>query len=139
MSLINWDENFSIHNEKIDNQHKRLIAIINQLHDAIVNGNAKDVLGNIISDLYDYAKVHFSSEEALFEKYNYSKIEEHKKSHRILCLSVERYQDMFYKNKLSVNEFANFMANWLIDHLMVEDREFGQTLKKIEQTQKITR
>ena len=135
MSLISWDENFSVYIKKIDNQHKHLINLINKLHDAIENGTARDIIGDIITSLYNYTQTHFSSEEALFEQYNYHKAEEHKRSHRNLRYSVERYQDLFHRDKLDVIEFANFMSNWLVDHLMVEDREFGQMIIKVEQTQ----
>ena len=119
----------------MDNQHKRLIDLINQLHQAMEDGTAQEVVGDIITALYEYAKNHFNDEENLLEKYNYHKIEQHKEAHRNLCSMVERYQDIFHQNKLSINEFAHFMANWLFDHLMVDDKEYSLMIKNKERSQ----
>ena len=119
----------------MDEQHKRLIDLINQLHQAMEDGSAREGIGDIINDLYEYAKTHFNDEDILLEKYNYQKIEQHKRAHRNLYFMVERYQDMFQQDTHSINEFAHFMANWLFDHLMVDDKEYSQIITNKERIQ----
>ena len=65
MALMVWDNSFSVNVKEIDAQHQKLIALINDLHDAMKTGKAKDVLGKILSDLTDYTVYHFGNEERL--------------------------------------------------------------------------
>ena len=78
METIRWSENISVNNYVIDNQHKYLIELTNNL---ILNSNAKvnsEIIGETLTKLYKYSKEHFEDEEALLEKFNYPKLEEHK-------------------------------------------------------------
>ena len=65
METIRWSENISVNNYVIDNQHKYLIELTNNL---ILNSNAKvnsEIIGETLTKLYKYFKVHFMDEEAL--------------------------------------------------------------------------
>ncbi|MCC6132451.1 MAG: hemerythrin, partial [Acidobacteria bacterium] len=54
MSLITWSDELSVGVSAFDNQHKRLVALINELHDAMSAGKGSKVLGKILSELADY-------------------------------------------------------------------------------------
>ncbi len=43
MALIDWDKSLSVNVEEIDQQHKKLIAMINELNEAMRNGKGKEV------------------------------------------------------------------------------------------------
>jgi len=53
-------------NEDIDNQHKKWIEIINELHEALINENE---FGNIIEEsleaMVEYTQVHFLSKKSI--------------------------------------------------------------------------
>ena len=54
MSLIRWNDNFSVNVTMIDHDHKKLVAMINELTDAMKAGRGKDVLGKILYELIQY-------------------------------------------------------------------------------------
>lgn len=71
MALIQWDDSFSVKVAEIDQQHKRLIVMINELHDAMKQGKGKDALGKIINGLISYTATHFDTEERYFDQFEY--------------------------------------------------------------------
>jgi len=80
MPFIEWNDTFSVSVDEIDNQHKKLFGIINELHDSVVERNSKRVIGGLLKELLDYTDYHFKSEEKLYELFNFS-YKFHKKIH----------------------------------------------------------
>jgi hemerythrin len=71
MELIKWKDVFSVKVSEVDNQHKKLIGLINQLYDAMRVGKGREVLGSVLTELVNYTIYHFSTEERLFREYGY--------------------------------------------------------------------
>jgi hemerythrin len=69
MALFDWKEDYSVGVASIDDQHKRLIAWINRLHEAMTAGAAGNVMEQTLADLIDYTVYHFATEEKLFAQY----------------------------------------------------------------------
>ena len=70
MGYIRWSEKYSVNVTKIDEQHKKLVSLINEMYDAMRAGKGKDILGAVIAKIVDYTVYHFSTEELLLQKYN---------------------------------------------------------------------
>lgn len=71
VSLVTWDESYSVKVSQCDVDHKKLFELINALHDAMSAGDRKSVVAQVIDELTDYATYHFATEEAMFEKTKY--------------------------------------------------------------------
>ncbi|MBF0263630.1 MAG: hemerythrin family protein [Gammaproteobacteria bacterium] len=126
MSLIHWDDNLSIGVKSVDEQHKRLVEIINKLNDALVQGQANDVLGEVLSDVADYTVMHFAYEESLFEKYNYPDKDKHIQSHKDLIASVQNLQEKLQQDDFMVGvETMTFLKEWLTGHILKVDKAFS--------------
>ena len=67
MPLITWTDNLSVNHTEIDNQHKKLVDLINILFDAMKAGKGTDVLNKIFAELTSYTIYHFTYEEKLME------------------------------------------------------------------------
>ena len=79
--FVNWNESWLIGVQEVDAQHKNLVSLLNQLHQAMSEGKGKDVLGGILDGLVSYTKAHFSTEERMLEKIGYPDLLEHKRQH----------------------------------------------------------
>ncbi len=129
MALVNWNNNLSVNIKSLDNQHKKLIGVINELHDAMKEGQANNIISKVLLDLSNYAKIHFQSEEALFEKYNYPEKITHKKEHDAFAKKVEKYIDDYKNGKTNLSiEVINFLTHWLINHIQKSDRAYSDFL-----------
>lgn len=81
MGLIKWNAFYSVNVEEIDNQHKKLIDLINQLYDAMKAGKGTEVLSTVLTELVEYTAYHFETEERLFLQQGYAEYEAHKVIH----------------------------------------------------------
>lgn len=129
MAFINWSEKLSVKVEIIDEQHKVLIAIINDLQEAMQAGKGKDVIENVLSRLIDYVKMHFGTEEKLMVKYAYPDQAYHKGEHFALTSQVGQLYLKVQAGKMIVTiETMDFLKNWLNNHILKTDVKFGEFL-----------
>jgi len=126
MAIIEWSSNLSVNVGEIDKQHQKLIAMINELNDAMAIGKGKDALGKIINGLVTYAAGHFATEEKYFDQFRYPATLSHKKEHSDFVRKVKEFQDGFNKGSLSLSiEIMRFLKDWLIKHIQGTDKKYG--------------
>lgn len=129
MSFINWDEKLSVNIKDIDWQHKRLVDLINTLHDAMKVGKGPDIMAKIFTELLDYTVYHFGTEEKLFQRYDYPDYAGHKKEHDDLTKQAIELKKKFDSNKLAITmDTMEFLQNWLKNHIMGTDKKYSSFL-----------
>lgn len=134
MSYCQWTENFAINIDKIDSQHKKIILMLNRLLDAIFQGIERKISINILEELMQYTTQHFADEEQYMKIYNYPNYEEHIKLHAQLTKIVCDYKSKIKKVKKDeqteiVIELFELLKYWLMNHITVVDKEFGNYLQ----------
>jgi hemerythrin-like metal-binding protein len=129
MALISWNEKYSVKVDSIDKQHKRLVDLINELHDAMMNKKAKDVLLKIIRGLVAYTSEHFGYEEKLFVENGYADSREHKKEHSEFIAKISDFQEKYEGGKLTLSmEMLSFLKDWLLNHIAGTDQKYSAFL-----------
>jgi hemerythrin len=125
MSLVEWSDDLSVEVVEIDEQHKKLVGILNDLHDARRAGHARDKLGEILDGLIQYAAYHFATEEKYFDQFEYPDADAHKRDHQDFVEQVTEFKAGFDKGSalLSVS-VMNFLADWAKQHIQ-GSRSFG--------------
>ncbi|MFA3782378.1 bacteriohemerythrin [Melioribacteraceae bacterium 4301-Me] len=125
MAFIQWDEKYSVNVKTLDNQHKRLVELINTLHDSMKLGKGKELLSYVLDELVNYTVYHFQSEERLFEKYNYPDSLTHKFQHDELVRKVQKIK-RDYDAGVTVlpMEVLDFLKDWLVSHIMGTDKKY---------------
>ncbi|MBI9088522.1 MAG: hemerythrin family protein [Desulfobacterium sp.] len=125
MALITWNDTLSVNVEEIDQQHRTLIAMINELNEAMKLGKGKDVLGKIVNSLISYTAIHFKTEETYFAQFGYPDTENHKKEHAAFVQKVVAFKGGFEKKELSLTiNVMGFLSDWLKDHIMGTDKKY---------------
>jgi len=127
MGLITWSEKFSVNVEELDQQHKKLVGLINELNEAMSVGKGKDVLRRIVDDLARYASTHCRAEEKYFARFEYPDTFNHRIEHIALMKKVAAFKERFDNGNqpLSV-EVLRFMSEWLKRHIMETDRKYSR-------------
>ena len=126
MSLLKWDESFSVNVEMIDKQHQMLLTMINDLYDAMNSGKEKDVIQKLIGKLKDYAAMHFGREEHYFKIFSYPESEVHEKEHNDFEEKVLKFENDFIEGRQSLSmEIMNFLSHWLVGHIKGSDKKYG--------------
>lgn len=129
--LIPWSQSLSVGLDYIDNQHKVLIKLINDLHRAMKAGKSTSTSGAILDQLIEYTETHFGNEERLFKKFKYPEYENHKKVHTSLVNQVKDLKNQFMAGDgtLSV-ELMEFLQSWLKDHILKVDKRYVPFLRQ---------
>ena len=133
-AFIEWTETLSVGDSAIDQQHKHLIHIINQLHEAMRNQTARTHLGELLDQLIDqliaYTHVHFSYEEGRLQTCGYPHLTAHQRLDAELLSQVHDLQNKFSQGKRTINmELMGFLKTWLTQHIQSEDKRYSPYLR----------
>lgn len=130
MPLMTWTEKMSVGVAVLDNDHKKLVAMVNELFDGIQAGKGKDILGKVLDGLITYTVEHFRREEQFFAQTGYADAASHKEAHESLAKQVVAVQQKFKSGATATLslEVMNFLKNWLINHIQGSDKKYGPWL-----------
>ncbi len=131
MPLIEWCDQYSVGLEIFDSEHKKLVAIINELHDSFERGVDRSVAEHALDELVEYTVTHFGHEEQYFEEWGYPDKAAHVISHQQLRGQVLEYRaSVLAKGGIEMAlELIVFLRFWLLGHIMSEDKKFCQFLR----------
>ncbi len=129
MALVEWSDKFLTNVKECDEQHKKLVNLVNSLYDAMSKGKGKEVLGKILDELVSYTDYHFKTEERLFQKYDYPDFAKHKLEHDQLTKKALDLKNRYKKGEVTISvEVMNFLSNWLKEHILRSDKLYGPFL-----------
>jgi hemerythrin len=128
MALIAWNDTYSVKVKEMDDQHKKLIDMINDLHDAMKVGKGKEVIGKVLNGLMDYTRRHFTAEENLMKIHGYPGYEDQRKAHNILVNQVEDLRKKFTDGGVQSQQVITFLKDWLMNHIKGMDQKYGAHL-----------
>ncbi len=125
-NFVEWSDTLSVGIEEIDEQHKVLVDLVNQMHEAIHQRHGSDVVIGILGTLAEYTRIHFAVEESLMRILNYPGYEQHKEIHEELLHTVQDLQEKVASGKRSIGfELMHFLKTWLTKHIMEEDMQYS--------------
>jgi hemerythrin len=126
--LVEWDNRYSIGIPFIDDQHKELVRLTNELYQGCLKGDeaAKAFFAKTVKGTVDYVKYHFSAEEKLLENVKYPELPNHKKFHEAFVKQLLDNVRSFQEGKKFVpNVFVRFLRDWILSHIAVEDKKYA--------------
>jgi hemerythrin len=126
MPLMTWTEKLSVGVAVLDEDHKKLVGMVNELYDAMQAGHGKDKLGAILNGLVQYTKLHFGREEKFFTQTGYADAVAHKQQHEALTKQVLDVQQKYTAGAvgtLSV-DVMHFLRDWLVKHIQGSDQKY---------------
>lgn len=135
MALFTWSDRFSVGIKEMDQQHKKMVDLINYLHNSKLNKKQEEAIGKILNDLVEYTKTHFAKEEALMSNNMYPNFYDHKGKHIGLILKVEILRKKYELGDKDIcTEIAILLNDWLAEHIIIEDKKYGLYLNGIGTT-----
>ena len=130
---VAWDDSFSVGFEPIDNQHKNLVLMTNELFQACKEGviSADIAFLQTIKKTVDYTETHFADEEDYMREANYPRFDEHKKQHEDFVATILKTIEEFEAGNTEPVEMARFLKKWLLNHIAICDKKYMPYLAKI--------
>jgi hemerythrin len=131
MALIEWSDRLSVGCGWIDTEHRRLIDLLNGLHEALNNGAARERLGLILDGLVDYTVTHFAHEESEMARQKYPLSLTHHIEHADLTRQVLELQASYRAGEATALslEVMWFLRDWLSKHILETDLKLGAFLR----------
>ena len=131
MAIISWEQKYSVGVEELDQHHKKLINMINELYFAMSQDRGQKLVNDIIKDMHDYAKMHFKVEEGYMKQAGYLGSLQHFREHEKF---VEKAREM--TRRCEEGEFVlsfeviQFLSDWLKGHILESDMKYASILKE---------
>lgn len=137
IEIFPWNENFDTGIAIIDEQHKKLVYLLNSLAKQLVNQADSITLNSIFNELTDYAIYHFQTEEGIWHQYFCDDELElkHKATHSRFIDEI-----IFLKNEegqLSatqiVEDILSFLTRWLAFHILDSDKRMAKMVQLMQE------
>ena len=133
MPLLTWNDKFLVGVKEIDDQHIRLLEMINRFHDMYVAGEAQRVLAAAIFDMNTYARNHFETEEKYMDLYRheYPECDAHKEEHwKFFSKAINFLVDFGEGRQAEIpKEILDYLVKWFTEHTTGTDRGLAVLLK----------
>ena len=130
MPRVTWSDRLSVGVQSIDDQHRKMVSLLSQLHDGIMSGKGKIALGGILQALIEYTTMHFTYEEDLLARSGYPDGAAHRKEHADLLLQIRdirRQYETVGPSAVTI-PVMSFLENWTINHITGTDMRYREHL-----------
>ena len=125
MALVRWRKKYIVGVKILDDQHRGMMRILNELHAAAMKGRVGEVAGPLLSQVSCAAREHFSTEEELMESTRYPALAEHRAKHEDLLARAAEFLDRHNEGDItSYVQLLYFVRDWFRDHLKHEDKKY---------------
>ena len=130
MAFVQWDERLCVNIKEIDDQHKYLFQLINNLHNSLREGQGDTIIKPILSSLVEYVIIHFATEEKWMKKYNYPELKQHKQEHQVYVTEIKGFISKYKKKTpLLAQDILLSLGGWCRIHIREYDKKFGDFLE----------
>lgn len=139
-NYMEWSDSFSVGVALIDEQHKELVNLTNDLYGVCDKGEvaAREMFYLAVKKAAAYVRYHFSTEEQIMERVEYPKLQEHKQEHASFAQEVLDNVKKLEEGKFIMPiQFVNFLRDWILTHIAVMDTDMGNFLKQLKKSGKL--
>ncbi len=136
--FIEWSEAYSVGVAAMDQHHKKLFDLINQLHAAMRAGKSRDVLGAALEELAKYVDYHFAAEEKLMKQHRCSGLADQIAAHSGLVEKVITLRQQFASGQQGLgSEVLTMLRDWLVNHIQRKDKACMSTVCEVAKARAI--
>ena len=126
---VEWKPFYSVGEDAIDDQHKRLLGIVDDLYVAIQMGHAEARVQEVLDRLAEYTTTHFDHEERVMWGCGYPNFDAHKAMHDEMRRRVGELRAN--SNAVAEGDLLQFVKTWWIRHIQNQDRTYSPYLDAV--------
>lgn len=140
IDVFPWNSNFDTGIAVIDEQHRELVSLINQLAGTLVDENNMEVV-RVFDQLAEYANYHFSMEEAIWAEFleDDSWLSSHQLSHSSFLPRVLEIREHEVSSSLRevIERIVRFLIRWLAFHILDDDKRLSLVYHGVQSGQSL--
>lgn len=130
-NVIKWKDEYSVGITHIDQDHKKLINLLNQFTVAYEHAMSETFERQALEELVNYTQYHFEREEKLMREHNYPDFAAHQAKHKEMIEQVKNFLELYdEKGHDALKEISEFLTVWLISHINGTDKEYSHYLNE---------
>lgn len=119
---VAWDDDLSVGIDIIDEHHRYLFDLINDLHDVVSGKRGAREVARLVKALDAYAKVHFRAEEQMMTHYGFAGLPRQEEQHHAFEAKIREFYEELHANPLVAQfDVLAYLRDWLVHHIRVED------------------
>ena len=123
-AFVPWDDKLSVGIDIIDEHHRYLLELINDLADVVVHKRGAREVARLVKALDAYAKVHFRSEEQMMLHYGFEGLPRQQQQHHAFEAKIQEFYEELHVNPLVAQfDVLSYLRDWLIKHILFEDAQ----------------
>jgi hemerythrin len=124
-----WKDEYCVGIDSIDQQHKKLVNLINHLQTAIDYSTGEEIERDALNELVDYTKTHFTYEEGLMRDNDYPDFVAHKEQHEEMLEKVKEVLAEYEQDQdTAMTNAVEYLQDWLITHINGTDKQYSSYL-----------
>lgn len=123
---MEWSDALSVGVKAVDDDHKILIDLVNQIQEVKAGRVGKNVVGSVLTSLVEYTDYHFAREERIQEAIGFPNLEPHHAQHEALKRDAIAFLDSYHQSPdtVDIDALDAFLKRWLLEHIMRSDMAF---------------
>ncbi len=129
---VAWSDDYALQLPEIDEQHKYLFRLINEVWLAVANKADREKALAVISALEHYTVTHFAAEEAFMREQQYSRYHEHRAEHEKFVARIALEKSSVKAGSFLSLELVHFLRDWLVQHIRFSDRAYADEFRDRE-------
>ncbi len=135
MSLLKWNANYSVGIASMDDEHRQMIDLINEIYGRMASGSDTDQIEKCLGDIFNTISMHFALEESLMKKSHYAEYPQHKDDHEELLEQIRTLMDDFAAAPaLAAKRLETDLSDWFAGHFSTFDARLHGKLGEGDQT-----
>ena len=122
LPYVTWKHFYSVGDPFLDAEHKQILGIINELYDAVAQGQDHALRKPVLSTLLQYTLAHFKHEEQAMADHEYPDFARHKAAHDKLRRRTRDFVDNV--DLLTGRDLLRFLKDWWLGHIQEMDKQY---------------
>jgi two-component system NtrC family sensor kinase len=133
-----WDNKFNTGVDVVDEQHRKLVELVNRLGSISAHLTSTEELGAILTELANYTVYHFNTEEDLMKQYVVDAAHQdiHVKAHQHFTAQVMVAAKILMGSTDVTNQLVvpllKYLTNWLVQHILGSDARMGKEILALQ-------
>ncbi len=129
MAPLEWKDDYSVGIPAVDHEHRELIGLVNQLHEALALEKTEEEVAEIFGDLFRAISAHFALEERFMREQRYDQTTEHKADHERLLDELRDIMDDHRGGEGdSIERLTASVDAWFATHFQTQDARLHSRL-----------
>jgi len=127
--FIIWKEFYSVGCRELDNQHKQILGIVNDLYSALQSGREGEEIKGFLDRLVRYTRNHFEREEKWMKERGYPELDGHRTIHKRMTQQTADLRKRF--DAVSGQELLVFLKQWWLNHICQVDKQYSAYMEPV--------